>query len=159
MKALHRYTVWILWCGGLIAWGVFITLVVTQTVEPVLLNASDTCTTNQQSDKNPSITLMGDPKQEVQKQFSETSPPAQKALRGTTGKHPQAKKIKSNECINVNEACAEELTRLPGIGPVLASRIIDFRQQYGKFRTVVDLIRVKGIGKKKLAKMTANVCL
>jgi len=52
--------------------------------------------------------------------------------------------------INVNHASMEELQAIPGIGPVLAKRIVDYRAKNGYFRTVQDLIEVKGIGPKLL---------
>ena len=55
--------------------------------------------------------------------------------------------------VNVNEASPEELTVIPGIGEKMASRIIDRREAYGDFFTEKDLLKVKGIGEKKLEKM------
>ena len=55
--------------------------------------------------------------------------------------------------INVNKASAEELTVIPGIGEKMASRIIDRREAYGDFFDEKDLLKVKGIGEKKLEKM------
>lgn len=59
--------------------------------------------------------------------------------------------------INVNTATAAELERLPGIGPVLATRIIDEREANGPFVSIDELERVSGIGPKKLAAMRERV--
>jgi len=53
----------------------------------------------------------------------------------------------------LNTANAQELERVPGIGPSLAARIIAFRQQNGPFQRLEDLMQVSGIGPKKFAKM------
>jgi competence protein ComEA len=50
--------------------------------------------------------------------------------------------------LDLNRATAEDFESLPGIGPVLAERIIEYRRSNGTFRTVGDLRLVKGIGKK-----------
>lgn len=55
--------------------------------------------------------------------------------------------------IDPNTANSEELQRIPGIGPVLASRIIEYREQQKKFERLEDLLEVKGIGEKTLQKM------
>lgn len=59
--------------------------------------------------------------------------------------------------IDVNSAPAEELEKLPGIGPALARRIIEERTARGPFRNPRDLIRVKGIGPRNLEKMLPQV--
>ncbi len=53
--------------------------------------------------------------------------------------------------INLNSATAAELQLLPGIGPVLAQRIVEYRGRCGPFRRVADLQSVTGIGPKRLA--------
>jgi competence protein ComEA len=58
--------------------------------------------------------------------------------------------------IDVGRATAEELQRLPGIGPKMAQRIVDERQK-GRFKTVDDLRRVSGIGAKTLEKLRPYV--
>ena len=55
--------------------------------------------------------------------------------------------------IDVNRATLSELTGLPGIGPKLAQRVIDYRRAKGQFKKVDDLLFVKGIGRKKLERM------
>jgi competence protein ComEA len=55
-----------------------------------------------------------------------------------------------NGVVDINQASQEELTSLKGIGPVLAKNIIEYRQKNGRFRSVEDLLQVKGIGVKKL---------
>jgi competence protein ComEA len=55
--------------------------------------------------------------------------------------------------IDINTAAPEDLEALPGIGPVLAKRIVDFRRERGPFKKVEDLEQVSGIGPKKLAQL------
>jgi len=55
--------------------------------------------------------------------------------------------------ININTATAQELDALPGVGPAIAQRIIEFRKQRGGFRSIDELDQVKGIGPKKLQDM------
>jgi competence protein ComEA len=56
----------------------------------------------------------------------------------------------SGGAINLNLATADELEDLPGVGPELASRIVDWRDANGRFETVDDLLNVAGFGDKKL---------
>lgn len=52
--------------------------------------------------------------------------------------------------LDLNEATAEDLEALPGLGPVLAERILDYRQEIGSFRSVEELLQVEGIGQARL---------
>lgn len=52
--------------------------------------------------------------------------------------------------LNINTATAEELQMLPNIGPAIAKDIVKYRTEKGPFKSVADLDKVKGIGKKKL---------
>lgn len=67
----------------------------------------------------------------------------------TTATEPPA--AGNSSLINVNTASAAQLDTLPGIGPVLAQRIIDYREAHGPFTSVSQLILVEGIGEKRLA--------
>ena len=55
--------------------------------------------------------------------------------------------------LDINSASASELEALPGVGPVLAGRIVAFRAERGPFSSVEDLLDVPGIGEAKLAQM------
>jgi competence protein ComEA len=55
--------------------------------------------------------------------------------------------------ININTADQQLLAQVKGIGPATAQKIIDYRQENGEFNSIDELIKVKGIGEKSLAKM------
>jgi competence protein ComEA len=59
--------------------------------------------------------------------------------------------------ININIASLEELDTLPGIGPAIAQRIIDFRQSDGPFTTVEQIMDVRGIGQATFEKMKDQI--
>lgn len=61
------------------------------------------------------------------------------------------------EPLDLNRATAEELEILPGIGPSLAERIVHYRQNTGGFKKVEELLKVPGIGPKKLAGMKSKI--
>jgi len=85
-------------------------------------------------------------------------------------KHYKARQITKAEGSRLDQIIAEEeapvdintdgfkdLIKLPGIGPSLAERIIEYRQVNGKFSSVEELKKVKGIGDKKLEKLKKHV--
>ena len=55
--------------------------------------------------------------------------------------------------VNLNTATSEELQTVPGIGPATAEKILQMRKNYGAFKSVDDLLAIKGIGPKRLEKM------
>lgn len=61
--------------------------------------------------------------------------------------------------VNINLAGKGELETLPGIGPVLAQRIIDYRQAHGVFRDISELKKVTGIGESKFSRIKELITL
>lgn len=58
--------------------------------------------------------------------------------------------------VNINTANATQLTQLPGVGPAIAQKIIDYRTTNGPFTSVDDLTKVPGIGAAKLAQIKSH---
>ena len=59
--------------------------------------------------------------------------------------------------VNINNAGIDQLTTLPGIGPKIAARIIEYRTRTGKFQLPGDLMNVKGIGPKTYSKLQHRI--
>lgn len=85
--------------------------------------------------------------QGLRQQTSASQPPAKRGSGGGKLRSP------GDGSVNVNTASAEELQRLPGVGPAIARRIVEYRSQIGRFTSVEQLLEVSGIGEKKLAAM------
>jgi len=68
--------------------------------------------------------------------------------------------IKPNEpCLNLNVAAAEDLIKLPGIGEVMAKRIIDYRERHGRFRRAEEIIIIEGFSERKYRAIAWMVCI
>lgn len=63
----------------------------------------------------------------------------------------------SDSRININTAGSEELQQLDGIGPVTAEKIIEYRKNNGKFKTIDDIKNVSGIGEKTFEKLKEHI--
>ena len=61
--------------------------------------------------------------------------------------------------VNINTATQEELDTLPGIGPSIASKIIDYREQNGKFNSIEEIKEVSGIGDAKYEKIKDSITI
>jgi competence protein ComEA len=61
--------------------------------------------------------------------------------------------------VNINTAKAEELDILPGVGPMTAQAIVDYRETHGKFSALEDLLQVKGIGPKKFVSLRPHITI
>ena len=77
----------------------------------------------------------------------ETAPPA--ATNATPG-------VRAGP-VNLNSATAEQLDALPGVGPATAQAIVEWRRQHGRFRSVQDLLEVRGIGPAKFGALRPMV--
>ncbi len=64
---------------------------------------------------------------------------------------------RSERHVNLNTASAAELDQVPGIGPVLAERILDYRESHGAFGAIEELKQVEGIGPKKFEDLKDKV--
>jgi comEA protein len=67
--------------------------------------------------------------------------------------HPVAR------AVDINQASAEDLEKLPGVGPKLAQQIIAYRTKHGPFRRIEDLLIIKGIGSKKWQALRPYICV
>lgn len=75
-------------------------------------------------------------------------------------KHPSKRSKKKKKVVlplRINDASAEDLCALNGVGPKLAEKIIARREAFGPFKTPKDLEKVPGIGKKKLESILPGV--
>lgn len=86
---------------------------------------------------------------------ADARPSAQTMPRGLSMDRGKSKKeaLLSPRSIDLNEAAAEELQKLPGIGPKLAQRIVEHRASRGPFVGLADIRKVSGIGPKTLEKI------
>lgn len=61
--------------------------------------------------------------------------------------------------VNINGASADQLETLPGVGPKLAARIVEYRQKSGGFKSVQEVMNVQGIGEKNFEKLQPYLAL
>lgn len=79
------------------------------------------------------------------------------AVAGAQPNQPAGPASGPSSPLNLNAATLEQLDGLPGVGPVLAQRILDYRTQHGVFRSVEQLREVGGIGEAKFADLRSLV--
>jgi competence protein ComEA len=59
--------------------------------------------------------------------------------------------------VNVNTATVQQLAELPGVGEKLAVRIVEYRQKSGAFKSIHEMVNVRGIGEKSLTRIESYV--
>jgi len=65
----------------------------------------------------------------------------------------------SGELVNINTADEKVLDTLPGIGPAMAKRIIEYRETEGLFQSIEDIKKIRGIGDAKFEKLKDKICI
>ena len=79
---------------------------------------------------------------------------AQQATAASSSKPAAAKTAAAPAApVNLNTATQPQLEALPGIGPKVAERILEYRQKNGSFKKIEDVMNVKGIGEKSFLKL------
>lgn len=99
--------------------------------------------TNQPEDRVDSVTAQAAPDTEP---AGDPSPPPARA-RGRTKVEPALQSVSINGDV-------EELEQLPGVGPTIAQRIVDYRTEHGPFESIDELRNVRGIGQKRFDRLS-----
>lgn len=89
-------------------------------------------------------------------------PAQERSVAGTSASSVKANVAKTESAgktVNINQASLEQLATIKGIGPVMAKRILEFREKNGPFKKAEDLLSVKGIGEKKLETLKGQISL
>lgn len=74
-------------------------------------------------------------------------------------KSDKSKAGNDEEKVNINTADEKELDTLPGIGPAMAQRIIEYRETEGAFQSIEDIKKIRGIGEAKFAKLKDKISI
>lgn len=85
-----------------------------------------------------------------------STPSSSSAKKPASSSKPPAK---GSQVVNINTADKATLMLIPGVGEVIAQRILDYRSQYGAFSSADELVKIKGIGEKTLEKMRPYVTI
>lgn len=106
----------------------------------------------QEKDKDKDKERSGGQASPAQEGTSEKAP-SEKA----TGKGSPARGHGGDAPVNINTSTADEIEALPGIGPGLAARILEYREKHGPFKRLEDLMNVRGVGEKNFLKLKPSI--
>ncbi len=90
--------------------------------------------------------------------ISVSGKPAQETQPSATSASTEPEQVFA-QLIDINTADVQQLSTLPGIGQVIAQRIVDYREAHGPFTSVAQLNDVEGIGDKKLEELLDLICV
>lgn len=155
MKSVPKTLSWCIWGTGSVAWVILIIQLVVAKNETVIIE-SDSNTTLNHSVAEEIITKSDKVQTPIPVDTISNNNIAKAASKDNSSTNDPLNS--KGSCVNVNSATPKELISLKGIGPVLAERIVAFRQKNGSFKNASDLIKVKGIGEGKLGKIKDNIC-
>lgn len=79
--------------------------------------------------------------------------------RSQTNETSNARPNLTQPCVNLNTATGEELMTLPGIGEVIAKRVIDYREHNGRFRRPQEIIIIEGFSERKYRAIAGLICV
>ena len=156
VRLKRRQIWWYLWGVGAVLWmTLYIKLAIAKNITIVLTteadHKADTLTIREKASDSSELPEDVSRENQINSEKEVQSNPPDTIQKGQ-------KDTSQQECIQVNIATADELVALPGIGPVLAERIVSFRHENGNFKEASDLIKVKGIGEGKLRKIKEHIC-
>lgn len=129
---------------------VSLTMLVQQAMHYGAMQRSQTAQSQEQSKQQQSQQTGQEAPQQAPQQTQTTQEPQEQPAEPT---QPQSNQI------DINTAGLEELQTLKGVGPVTAQRILDYRARIGRFDSIDQLLEVKGIGAKTLAKFREQACV
>ena len=75
------------------------------------------------------------------------------------GPGSSSQKAVKGSCLNINTATSDELIRLPGIGEVMAKRIIEYRTRQGPFKRPEEIIIVEGLSERRYRAIAGLICV